>query len=105
MDYDELGDRLREELAVLALSPEPGASDIAVAVAAAKVDALLSWLTPSLDVLLGTVGEMDRTFMVSAELHGGIESDELDYHVIATLVVLLGRLVDAGLIQLPRPAT
>lgn len=98
---DDIGARLREELRTFALSPEPGAGPMDVATQAARVEAILEWLLPSIDTLTRTAHQLNQPFLVSAELLGGLDADELDYHLIASLFVLMGRLVDGGLIQLP----
>lgn len=98
---DDIAARLREEVRTFALYPQPGADAMAVAVSAAKVDALLAWLTPALPMLLDTVRELDGPFEVSTKLHGGLDPEELDFHVTAALFVLVARLVDNGMIQIP----
>lgn len=97
----DIGTRLRQELEHLALSPAPGADAAQVAVSKAKVAAILAWLMPQVDLFLATAHELNGPFIVSTELHGGLDPGELDYHLVASLFVLLGRLVDTGMLALP----
>lgn len=101
---DDIGTRLREELRTFALSLEPGAGSMDVATQAARVEAIMEWLLPSIETLTKTAHQLNQPFLVSVDMLGGLDPDELDYHVIAALFVLIGRLVDGGLIQLPPAA-
>lgn len=101
---DDIGARLRDELRTFALALEPGAGAMQVAQQVARVEGIMEWLMPSIETLTSTAHQLNQPFLVSAELLGGLDADELDFHLIAALFVLIGRLVDGGLIQLPPTA-
>lgn len=99
LDRAGLADRLREELTVLVDFPEQ------VAEHAALIDRIVTWLAPALDGTLDTIEALDAGFILSTVTQGGIipDPDELDYHSLALVFVVLGRLVASGMIALPAP--